>query len=317
MEITTHQTNQFDTKELAAFIYKNRKAVLDERGMSLAELETELISGWSFIAYVLAHENNELIGCALLYRIGDSELIEINPSTVLGFHPMVAPGFDEDEVGIRLVEAGKDIVLEAGFNSLYIDIPWDPDLPEEHYEVYRKRYGGWGFEVIQQVIQMSISLPIQVPELETPTGFSLAQIQTTDEEALYQCHHAAYMAGEAQYYFQMDDEERCDDFNRVYAPNIRQHPASVVLTRYGQVVGCIMLFTEGTFSEVMSLAVHPDYRRQGLGTLLMRACLKRANQEGIKTMVLIVDRKNQSAAELYRKCGFKESGGNMTFKWKA
>ena len=33
--------------------------------------------------------------------------------------------------------------------------------------------------------------------------------------------------------------------------------------------------------------------------------------------LLIVDVKNEGAEKLYRQCGFKDSGGNMTFKWKA
>ena len=48
----------------------------------------------------------------------------------------------------------------------------------------------------------------------------------------------------------------------------------------------------------------------------MKECLKRAGEEKHKTMHLIVDVKNEGAAELYRQCGFEDSSGNMTFKWK-
>jgi methylenetetrahydrofolate reductase (NADPH) len=54
-------------------------------------------------------------------------------------------------VSAALVEAAKVCVLEAGFNALYIDIPWDPSAPQESYDVYRERYGQLGFEIIQQV----------------------------------------------------------------------------------------------------------------------------------------------------------------------
>jgi ribosomal protein S18 acetylase RimI-like enzyme len=144
----------------------------------------------------------------------------------------------------------------------------------------------------------------------------LGQIQTVDEAALYQCHHEAYMHGDAQYYFQMDDDERKDDFNRIYSANVKNHPASLVLTKGDQVVGFIMLFAEGEFTEVMSLAVHPEHRRNGYGRFLMKECLKNAGENGHKLMHLIVDEINEGAYSLYKQCGFKDSGGNMTFKWK-
>jgi ribosomal protein S18 acetylase RimI-like enzyme len=317
MQITTYKPSEIDNKELASFIFEVRRAVLDDRGVSLAELEDRLENVWHFIAYVLARQERDIIGYALLFRIGDSDLIEINPGSILGQHPIVAPGFDEEAVAAAMIETAKECVAHEGFTSLYIDIPWDPTAPPQSYDLYRNRYGKLGFEVIQQVRQMDVSLPADVPTAAIPPGVRLAQIQSVDAEALYQCHHQAYMQGDAQYYFQMDDEERRDDFERIYAPDIRAHPASLVLTKDDRILGYVLLFSQGDFTEVMSLAVHPDVRRQGYGMLLMRECLTRAAQEGHKTMHLIVDVNNQRAEQLYRRCGFTDTGGNMTFKWKA
>jgi ribosomal protein S18 acetylase RimI-like enzyme len=317
MQITTCKPSEIDNNELAAFIFQARRPALDDRRVPLAELENRLANVWQFIAYVLARSEGAIFGCALLFRIGDSDLIEINPGSILGCHPIVAPGFDGESLVSAMIEAAKECVVREGFTALYIDIPWDPTAPPETYDLYRRRYGHLGFEVIQQVRQMDVALPVDVPGVVVPLGFQLAQIQSVDPEALYQCHHQAYMQGNAQYYFQMDDEERRHDFERIYAPDIRSHPASLVLARDDRIVGYVLLFAEGDFTEVMSLAVHPDYRRQGYGKLLMWECLKRASADGHKTMHLIVDVNNQAAEKLYRQCGFTDTGGNMTFKWKA
>lgn len=317
MKITTYKPSEFDNKELAAFMFQVRRAELDSSGTSLADLENNLENVWHFIGYVLAHSEGNLIGYALLFRIGDSHWVEINPGAIMGQHPIVAPGFDEEVVGAAMIETAKECVVQEGFNALYIDISWDPTAPPESYDVYRDRYGELGFEVIQLVREMNISLPADIPATVIPHGMQLDQIQSVDKEALYQCHHHAYMQGDSQYYFKMDDKERRDDFERIYAPTIQKHPASLVLTKDDQIAGCVMLFAEGDFTEVMSLAVHPDFRRQGYGKLLMGECLKRASEEGHRTMYLIVDVKNKSATEVYRQCGFKDAGGNMTFKWKA
>jgi len=315
MHITTYKPDEIDIKELAAFIFQEKNAELERRNMSLEALEARLHQ-WSFISYVLARSGDHLIGYTLLFRIGDSDMIVTNPGSLLGYHPVAAPQFDQEAITAGMLEEAKKSVVEAGFDALYIDIPWDPAAPPESSEICGGRYGKLGFEVIQQMLQMNRSLPAKVSKIELPGDIQLAQIQSVDAEALYQCHHVSYLHGDARYYFQMDEAERRDDFERIYAPNIREHPASLILTKNGRILGYCLLFGQADFSELMSLAVHPDYRRQGYGRLLMDECIKKAGEAGHEHMQLIVDINNQGAVALYRQCGFKETGGNMTFKWK-
>lgn len=317
MKFTSYSPTEVDYKELAAFIAANRAAEFESRGLTLEELAERLENVWPFIGFVLARQAGDLTGYALLFQIGDSDLIEINPGGLLGCHPFAAEGVDQDEACSGLIEAAKEYIMQEGFNTLYIDIPWDAAAPTGTYDAFRERYQRSGFEVIQLVHAMDISLPVEVEESEISEGVTLAQIRTTDEAALYECHHQAYLQGDAQYYFQMDDKERKDDFKRIYSERVQKHPASLVLTEEGNVAGYVMLFAEGDFTEVMSLAVHPDYRRKGYGRLLMNECLRRAGENGHARTHLIVDQKNVKAYSLYKQCGFLDTGGNMTFKWKA
>jgi ribosomal protein S18 acetylase RimI-like enzyme len=317
MNITSCKPSESDIHELATFVYQMRRNEIDRRGMTIEELENMLNTEWKPIGYVLARSVDNLIGLLHLYQIGESDLIEINPGSILSYHPLVAPDYDFNNVSIALIERAKQFIIPEGFNTLYIDIPWDPNAPQVNYDVFREHYSNLGFEVIQQVRQMNISLPTMTPGLHAQPEFELAQVQTANEREIYQCHHDAYMTGEAQYFFKMDESERHADFKRIFALNIREHPASLVLTHQGRVVGYCLLFTDGTFSEVMSLVVHPDFRRRGLGKLLMSECIQLATGEGITVMHLIVDVNNKIATALYRQFGFKDIGGNMTFKWKA
>jgi ribosomal protein S18 acetylase RimI-like enzyme len=114
----------------------------------------------------------------------------------------------------------------------------------------------------------------------------------------------------------MDDRERRADFERITSPDITEHSASLVLTQEGRIIGYCLLFADGDFSELMSLAVLPDFRRRGLGMFLLSACMEGAGRQGHKTMHLIVDVRNEGAVQLYRKCGFRDVGGNMTFNRK-
>lgn len=58
--------------------------------------------------------------------------------------------------------------------------------------------------------------------------------------------------------------------------------------------------------EVFILAVDPDFRGQGLGTVLLQAGLERLSEAGERTVKLFVDTSNTAAMSLYRAAGFGE-----------
>lgn len=72
----------------------------------------------------------------------------------------------------------------------------------------------------------------------------------------------------------------------------------------GFLVGCIA----ADELEILNLAVHGDYRRQGLGRRLVGEALARARERGVRRCWLEVRAANQEAREFYRALGFTESG---------
>ncbi|HYB90250.1 MAG TPA: ribosomal protein S18-alanine N-acetyltransferase [Candidatus Binataceae bacterium] len=58
--------------------------------------------------------------------------------------------------------------------------------------------------------------------------------------------------------------------------------------------------------HVLNVAVHPDFRRTGVGLELMRATLSEAKTKGAKLVTLEVRRSNLAARCLYRKLDFSE-----------
>ncbi|NLP18092.1 MAG: ribosomal protein S18-alanine N-acetyltransferase [Firmicutes bacterium] len=61
-------------------------------------------------------------------------------------------------------------------------------------------------------------------------------------------------------------------------------------------------------AHVTNLAVHPDYRRRGLGEVLMRCLMARAYGAGARCITLEVRQSNRAAQKLYEKLGFKGVG---------
>lgn len=64
----------------------------------------------------------------------------------------------------------------------------------------------------------------------------------------------------------------------------------------------------GDEAHITTLAVHPDFRRQGLGELLLINDIRSAIKVGAKCMTLEVRVSNDPAQKLYYKYGFKSMG---------
>ena len=71
-------------------------------------------------------------------------------------------------------------------------------------------------------------------------------------------------------------------------------------------MGCLWAILEE--AHITILAVHPQYRRQGLGQALLYALLKAAFCRGLERATLEVGASNQPALSLYQQFGFKTAG---------
>lgn len=76
-------------------------------------------------------------------------------------------------------------------------------------------------------------------------------------------------------------------------------------SKTGQVIGCIIGDRYRGDVRVMNIAVHPDWRRQGVATTLLRALDERLPGGN---MVLMVEETNHGAQALYQEDGFTRSG---------
>jgi len=66
-----------------------------------------------------------------------------------------------------------------------------------------------------------------------------------------------------------------------------------------------MIYDEG---HILNIAVHPEFRRRGIGENLMRDCLDYFSEKGAKYAILEVRRTNTGAIKLYEKLGFRSIG---------
>ncbi len=73
-------------------------------------------------------------------------------------------------------------------------------------------------------------------------------------------------------------------------------------------VGFVGLWYQAGDAHIVSIAVREEYRRRGLGELMLIGAVEMAVRRGQQVVTLEVRKSNESAQALYRKYGFEQSG---------
>lgn len=74
------------------------------------------------------------------------------------------------------------------------------------------------------------------------------------------------------------------------------------------VIGMVVSWVILDELHIATLAVHPEYRRQGIGELILTKALQDGHEAGTQHALLEVRAGNEAAQNLYRKFGFKAAG---------
>ena len=81
----------------------------------------------------------------------------------------------------------------------------------------------------------------------------------------------------------------------------------------GRVVGMLVGWLIVDEIHIATIAVHPDFRKQGIGKKLLSFALQSARDEGAISSFLEVREGNIVALEMYRKFGYVEEGRRMGY----
>ncbi len=107
-------------------------------------------------------------------------------------------------------------------------------------------------------------------------------------------------------------EEQC--FNSGYARKTFEKEIEnkiaiyFVAVQQENVLGYVGLWNICGGADIIDVAVHRDYRRQGIAKKLLLAMLDECEKQGIFEVNLEVRESNFAARELYKKLGFLENG---------
>jgi [ribosomal protein S18]-alanine N-acetyltransferase len=81
----------------------------------------------------------------------------------------------------------------------------------------------------------------------------------------------------------------------------------------GRIVAMIVVWNIVDEAHIATIAVHPEYRRLGIGKHLLAYALKDALQQGMHTATLEVRAGNQAAQAMYRQFGFVTAGIRLRY----
>ena len=106
-----------------------------------------------------------------------------------------------------------------------------------------------------------------------------------------------------------------DPWNEVSVASELENPLSLWLValdgdRVAGYVGSQSVMGE---ADMMNVAVHPDYRRQGIAERLIAALIERLRSNEVYCLLLEVRASNEPAKALYGKLGFAEVGRRKNY----
>ena len=96
-----------------------------------------------------------------------------------------------------------------------------------------------------------------------------------------------------------------DDCREGIALYLRRNPKSCFVALDGvEIVGAVLSGHEGRRGILRHLAVRPEYRKRGIATSLVRACLEALAAEGIKKCNIFVMDDNAAGMKFWEHIGF-------------
>ncbi len=72
----------------------------------------------------------------------------------------------------------------------------------------------------------------------------------------------------------------------------------------GHLIGVVVATHDSRKGWINRLAVHPDYRRQGIGAALIAACQTHLEQQAIQVVAALIERDNLASLALFQREGY-------------
>jgi ribosomal-protein-alanine N-acetyltransferase len=91
------------------------------------------------------------------------------------------------------------------------------------------------------------------------------------------------------------------------------YPYVIVHRNFERIIGYVIFWKIQEEVQISNFAVHPDFRKKGIGEAVMRSVIKVIQRDGGVYVFLEVRPSNLAARNLYKKLGFKVLGTRKNY----
>lgn len=263
---------------------------------------------------VTTHLEGKSVGGLLLF-IQNAKQLEINPWD-LGGHPWVRSNYDREEIIAVLLKKSITWAEQNGFEHILLGFPKDQkNEVTKHHKLYESNGFKFHYETIGYFINLSEQ---QLQEITIPARIEMKQLFEVDREQLFLCLYETLKERKTFFFYDHPIEE-CREyfFNYLCKMDSMLEETSVVLLKGQKVIGFTYVLPFGEdFLFLDWIGIHPTFRRQGLGTLLLHHIMTHAHERGIKSMGLSCESDNIAAINMYEKNHWVHSDHDVTYVWR-
>lgn len=107
-----------------------------------------------------------------------------------------------------------------------------------------------------------------------------------------------------------------DDSKEGIGRFLMRNPDTCFVAEDGKIIGVIMAGNDGRRGYIYHTSVHPDYRKQRIGTMLVNKALNALLELGINKVALVVFNKNEAGNAFWENMGFA-SRDDLVYRNKA
>lgn len=129
--------------------------------------------------------------------------------------------------------------------------------------------------------------------------------QESDTEFARQAHHRAYHDVVVKQFGEWNEEAQDKFFESAWKGSRHE-----ILSANGQPCGYFSMDESGDFITLHELVLLPEFQGQGIGSKILNEAIEIAKAKNIPTRLQVL--KENKAAELYRRIGFKQIGETET-----
>jgi ribosomal protein S18 acetylase RimI-like enzyme len=262
---------------------------------------------------VTSHLEGKPVGGLLLF-IQNAKKLEINPWN-LGGHPWVLSNNDKEKVISHLLKESISWAKQNEFDQIHLSFSMNKESEAKNH---RNLYESNGFKFHHETIGYSIDLTSLFLDFSSLAGFEIKQISEVDRELLFQCVYEVLIERKSFFFYDHKIEE-CRKFfsNNFCKMDSMTEETSVAILKDQVVIGFTYVLAFGEdFLFLDWIGIHPRYRRQGLGTSLLKYIMAKSKERGIKSMGLSCESDNVPAIRIYEKNNWLRSDHEVTYVWK-